>query len=361
MKNTSKNHQLGMTLIEIMIALLIGAFLLGGLLQIFIGNKQSYRLDEGQSRLQENARYALELLSHDIRLSGYLGCSGASATNPVIIANAPLVAPLVTRTIAPNANPGDATVITASIVTGGNDNTGSFTTPSPALSDSPLNTVVRNTDAITVQFGESCGGYTTADMSTVDPSAAISANNSCGTITLGTGTTATTLGTPLIIGNCDTAHIFRASGDTSQNMDKTGAAAALGKTYPAGSEIMPFRSYTYFIRENPAAQPALYRIDNNASAGADELVEGIENMQITYGVGVGARNADGTYPQYQYKDAPAGAEWENVVSVRIVLTARSIDDNLTSASRTYAYNGGANVTDRRLFRNFTTTIGLRNR
>ena len=194
MKNTSKNHQIGLTLIEIMIALLIGAFLLGGLLQIFLGNKQSYRLSDGQSRLQENARYALELLSHDIRLSGYLGCSGVSTTNPVVIANNPLIAP----------NAGNAAVVAASIVTGGNGgNTGSFTTPSPALSSSPLNTVVKNTDAITVQFGESCGGFITAAMSTVDPTAAISASHSCGTITLGTGTTASTLGTPLIIGNCD--------------------------------------------------------------------------------------------------------------------------------------------------------------
>jgi type IV pilus assembly protein PilW len=321
-----------------MIALLIGAFLLGGLLQIFLGNKQSYRLSDGQSRLQENARYALELLSHDIRLSGYLGCSGVSTTNPVVIANNPLIAP----------NAGNAAVVAASIVTGGNGgNTGSFTTPSPALSSSPLNTV---------QFGESCGGFITADMSTVDPTAAISASHSCGTVTLGTGTAASTLGTPLIIGNCDTTHIFRASAGANQNKDATGAStSALGKTYPKGSEIMPFRSYTYFIRENPAAQPALYRIDNNkhSSEGAYELVEGIENMQITYGV-----DTDANGSANQYVDAPGN--WAQVISVRIALTLRSIDDNLTAVSRTYSYNG-ANVTDRRLARSFTSTIGLRNR
>lgn len=347
MKNTSKKYQIGLTLIEIMIALLIGAFLLGGLLQIFLGNKQSYRLSDGQSRLQENARYALELLSHDIRLSGYLGCSGVSTTNPVVIANNPLIAP----------NAGNAAVVAASIVTGGNGgNTGSFTTPSPALSSSPLNTVVKDTDAITVQFGESCGGFITAAMSTVDPTAAISASHSCGTITLGTGTTASTLGTPLIIGNCDTTHIFRASAGTNQNKATGGAATdALGKTYPAGSEIMLFRSYTYFIRENPAAQPALYRIDNNkhSSEGAYELVEGIENMQITYGV-----DTDANGSANQYVDAPGN--WAQVISVRIALTLRSIDDNLTAATRTYSYNG-ANVTDRRLARSFTSTIGLRNR
>lgn len=334
-----KTYQSGMTLVEIMIALLIGAFLLGGVLQIFIGSKQSYRLTEGQSRLQENARYALEMLRHDIQLSGYLGCSGVSASNPIITANAPLIAPTA-------ATP---------IVTGGNgSNTGSFITPSPALSSSPLNTVVKNTDAITVQFGESCSGFTTTTMSTVNPSAAISANHTCGTLTLGTGTTATTLGTPLIIGNCDSTHIFRASADTSQNKDTTATATlALSKTYPMNSEIMLFHSYTYFIRENPGAQPALYRIDNNDLSGAQEMIEGIENMQITYGVDT---DADGSANQYLVTPG----NWTQVISVRIVLTARSIEDNLTSSSRTYAYNG-ANVTDRRLTRNFTATIGLRNR
>ncbi len=112
MKNTMKKHQLGMTLIEIMIALLVGLFLLAGLYQIFISGKQSYRLSDGQSRMQENARYALEVLSHDIRLAGYMGCSGVTASNPVVIANNPLIAPSV--------HAGNANVVAASVVTGGN-------------------------------------------------------------------------------------------------------------------------------------------------------------------------------------------------------------------------------------------------
>ena len=362
MKNTVKKHQVGMTLIEIMIALLIGLFLLAGLYQIFISSKQSYRLSDGQSRLQENTRYALEVLSHDIRLAGYLGCSGVTASNPVVIANDPL--------IAPNAHAGNASVVAASVVTGGNGGTtGSFTTPSPALTNSPLTPVLKNTDAITVQFGESCGGFTTAALSTVNSTAAsIPAGNTCGTITNGTGTSATTLGTPLVVSNCDTAHIFRASANTSQNKDITpaGAGAAtsafvtpsdpLGKTYPIGSEIMLFRSYTYFIRENPAGQPALYRLDNNTAAtvAAVELVEGIEDMQITYGIDTDANGVPN-----QYVDVPGN--WLQVTSVRTTLTARSIDDNLTATPRTYTYNNVPNTTDRRIIRTFTTTIGLRNR
>lgn len=348
MNNTANKSQLGMALIEIMIALLIGLFLLTGLYQIFISSKQSYRLSDGQSRLQENARYALEVLSHDIRLAGYLGCSGVTTSNPVVIANDPLIAPFT-----------QAAVAEASVITGDNSGTtGSFSqtsTPPTALatSFSTFPNVVKNTDAITVQFGESCGGFTTAALSTVNPAtAAIPATNTCGTITNGTGTTATTLGTPLVISDCSTAHIFRASTGISQNNTPT---TAIGKAYPAGSEILLFRSYTYFIRENTALQPALYRLDNNnaSTVAAVELVEGIEDLQIKYGI-----DTDADAVPNQYVDAPGN--WAQVTSVRITLKVRSIDDNLTATTRSYNYNNVV-TTDRRLSRTFTTTIGLRNR
>jgi type IV pilus assembly protein PilW len=79
MKN--KTYQTGMTLIEIMIALLIGAFLLGGVLQIFISSKQTYRMQENLSRLQENGRFAMEFLSRDIRMAGYWDCMAPSTAN----------------------------------------------------------------------------------------------------------------------------------------------------------------------------------------------------------------------------------------------------------------------------------------
>jgi type IV pilus assembly protein PilW len=360
-KSIMKPHnQTGLTLLEIMIALLLGVFLIAGFLQIFASNKQSYRLAEGQSRLQENGRYALELLSHDIRLTGFMGCSGVRAANggvpanPTVIANDPLVAPF--------AHAGIPAVVAVSIITGGNDAvqnalgpppTGSFASPSPALSSSPLNGVIVGTDAVTVQFGESCGGYTTAAMPSVDPTGIIAAGNTCG-IALGT---AATTGTPLIISDCSTADAFRASAGTSQNKDNTGAAiSALSKSYPAGSEILRFRSYTYFLQPGASGQPALWRLDNNYPTGGtnpEEMIEGIENMQITYGADT---DADGS--ANQYLTAPV---WANVVSLRIVLTARSIDDNLMATVNPARLFNGANITDRRLVKTITATIDLRNR
>lgn len=67
-----RRQQQGLTLIEIMVALLIGAFLLAGVIQIFIVNKQTYRVQENLSRMQENGRFAIDYLNRYIRLAGYI-------------------------------------------------------------------------------------------------------------------------------------------------------------------------------------------------------------------------------------------------------------------------------------------------
>ncbi len=79
----ARSCQKGLTLIEIMIALLIGVFLLGGIIQIFIGSKQTYRMQEGLSRLQENGRFALDFLAKDIRMGGYRECLDFTVPTPI--------------------------------------------------------------------------------------------------------------------------------------------------------------------------------------------------------------------------------------------------------------------------------------
>lgn len=70
-----KQHkQQGMTLIEIMISLLIGVFLIGGVLQIFINTRQTYRMQENLSGMQENGRFALSFFSNDMRMADFREC-----------------------------------------------------------------------------------------------------------------------------------------------------------------------------------------------------------------------------------------------------------------------------------------------
>jgi len=65
----------GFSLVELMVALVIGLILLGGVMQVFIGNRNSHRFQQALSELQDNARFGLEYLVRTARLAGYQGDS----------------------------------------------------------------------------------------------------------------------------------------------------------------------------------------------------------------------------------------------------------------------------------------------
>lgn len=71
MRQRDKHPQAGVGLVEIMIAMVIGLFLIGGVAQIFLSNKQSFRVQEAQSRLQENVRLVSVLLSSGMGKAGF--------------------------------------------------------------------------------------------------------------------------------------------------------------------------------------------------------------------------------------------------------------------------------------------------
>ncbi|NJD05254.1 MAG: hypothetical protein FIA97_02010 [Methylococcaceae bacterium] len=71
MMNVSFRWQRGISMVEIMIALVLSLVLSAGVIQVYLSSKQSYRTQEGYSRLQENARYAMETMTRFIRLAGY--------------------------------------------------------------------------------------------------------------------------------------------------------------------------------------------------------------------------------------------------------------------------------------------------
>jgi type IV pilus assembly protein PilW len=61
----------GFTLVELMVAATLSLVLLTGVLQIFLASKTSYNLQNGLGRLQENARFALDILSQNIGMAGF--------------------------------------------------------------------------------------------------------------------------------------------------------------------------------------------------------------------------------------------------------------------------------------------------
>ena len=71
-----------MTLIELMVALAIGAFLMIGAITVFMQSRTTFRVTESVSRLQENARFALDALEPDIRMAHFWGLTTRTESDP---------------------------------------------------------------------------------------------------------------------------------------------------------------------------------------------------------------------------------------------------------------------------------------
>ena len=73
-KSSSKT-QSGLSLIELMVALAVSAILLLGVTTVYTASKRSYQVTDEFSEIQENARFALNVLAKNIRMSGFTGCA----------------------------------------------------------------------------------------------------------------------------------------------------------------------------------------------------------------------------------------------------------------------------------------------
>ncbi|MGH8625150.1 MAG: PilW family protein, partial [Gammaproteobacteria bacterium] len=132
----------------------------------------------------------------------------------------------------------------------------------------------------------------------------------------------------------------------------------LGKDFTNTADVVRLSTITYYIRSGVLG-PALWRQDG--ANPAQDLVEGVQDMQIRYGV-----DTDADRVPNQYLQANAVTDFNNVVSVRVDLLLQSIEDNLTNAPQRYTYDdgtcgAGCTPLDRRFRQVFGATIGLRNR
>jgi type IV pilus assembly protein PilW len=64
-------RQRGLSMIELMVALLLSSFLILGVTQIYIDNKRTYIYQQGQGENQENSRFALMFLERQLAKAGY--------------------------------------------------------------------------------------------------------------------------------------------------------------------------------------------------------------------------------------------------------------------------------------------------
>jgi len=91
MSNRSFHHpvpllrrQAGLNLVELMVALTIGLFLIAGAVTVFGKTRDLYRTNDAAARLQETARYALSTIEADLRMANYWGLN----SRPDLISNA---------------------------------------------------------------------------------------------------------------------------------------------------------------------------------------------------------------------------------------------------------------------------------
>lgn len=349
MKN--KSYQIGFGLLEIMIALTIGAFLLGGVLQIFSNGRQTNKSQEGLSRLQESGRFALDLLTRDIRTAGYIGCNS--------------VVP-ITNTL---NNPAAFLYNFAQAIEGFEATTAAAWTP--AINAEVTAPRVGGSDIITIRRAETQNFTVTTHAATTDPltldvTATLANLIDAGYIDAPNTNKCITA----IVSNCKAAAVFQPSAIAARTLTHAAVAsnatcasgepgnqtANLGSTFQ-NAQVFPINTVSYFVRNGPRGRPSLYR--RIGSGNAQEMVEGIEQMQILYGVDNDATR-DGA--ANTYLTANTVADMTRVVSVRISILASTVDDNVADQPTTIFYNGAnLNSGDRRLRRVFTTTIALRNR
>lgn len=75
-----RNRQSGLSLIELMIAMTIGLFLIGGAMLIFVTSSDTRRTNDDIARMQENTRFAMDTIKPDVRMAGLWGLTSITGT-----------------------------------------------------------------------------------------------------------------------------------------------------------------------------------------------------------------------------------------------------------------------------------------
>lgn len=332
----------GFGLAEILIAMVIGIFLMAGMTKVFMGSKKAYLTQEAMARVQESGRFAMEMLGRDIRMGGYQGCGN--------------LARIVPNVIAKNV-PGSGAFGNSDAIRGYEYDGANFSPPygdSSITTDDPVN-VVTDTDVISISRADDCGAYLVGNMSTMNANVQINGDNSCNF----------SAGDLILITDCASSDLFRAT-NVSMGGSITIAHAQsvngntanfLSKAYGEDARIYRFVMRDFFIRNNPFGEPALYRRDNGGTS--QELVEGVSDMQNLYGEDTSADLYVDRYLE-AHNGTPANLtddpDWEKVGSVRLNL-------ELTSVRQVVSVDATAASKEKRgeLIQNMTTTISIRNR
>lgn len=321
----------GFSLIELMIALILGLVVVGAAGGIFISNKRAFNATETIGRIQENGRVAFELMARDVREAGGTPC-GKNIPVANVLKNAAFDWGVGVRGY------------------GGGE----------AIASAPFGTAaaarVAGTDA--VEFKSATDSATSVSKHN-PPSAAIHLNNN------NHGFKDNDI---LIICDYSSAAIFQVTGPTNPQghvVHNTGnntpgnACKALsfpvdpncsskpkdGKKFENNSIIAKYTSTVWYIGFNGRGGRSLYR--RALGSTAEEVTEGVENMELGYLVPGNS--------SYGAASAIAADAWTNVNAVRISLALQAAVGALSAREIEGTTKGAA------LTRQLVHTVTLRNR
>jgi type IV pilus assembly protein PilW len=345
--------QQGLSLIELMISITIGIILMTGVVQMFITSRISFSTQQGISRIQETGRFAIEFLSRDIRMAGYLGCidrANPQISNTLNTANGfyyRMDVGIEGYTAAPatsNLNPAPLANTDVLVIRSANGNNAAV-----AVNNSSAQLFITDTGTV----ANACPGSTASYSGICDKDI-------------------------LIVSDCVKARVFQATnvqqnagliniahaaaGTPGNAMVSWGAAANPDPIFGPGAEVLTVNNTVYYIAaSNVSEEPSLYqKINNNAPL---ELLEGVEDMHLTYS----RSNSPSVFQDAATLPANAWTDTENpVVSVRIELLVRSVQDNVLDQPQSFIFPTGTpermpDPLDRRMRQVFVNTVGIRSR
>lgn len=375
MMSARRRQAKGVSLIELMVALAIGSLLVLGLVQVFAGSRTAYQLSSGLARTQENGRFAIDILQRDLRMAGHLGCvndqarflpSNVTSSRPALLSTFLSMDEQFGTGAAPVTNYGGASDplrfdrgIEAfnAVDTGSGDTLTLTATPTLATAATNWQPQLPNrlyTDLTAGTVGRPVAGSDIVVLRYLMPTGAqVTAFTAGSTTNIEVANLAPLLEgdtNPGLFGisDCLQAGVFSATSrtGTAMTVQTSGLNRSTFDTVPqftlGQSMVYRAESIAYYIGLNGSGNPALYRLRYWAAPGAatlsttkEELVEGIESMQLQFGQDSNTTTAGrptGNIGTSVAANAlqPAGAAnydhaWRRVGLVQVGLVARSPD------------------------------------
>jgi type IV pilus assembly protein PilW len=338
----NSDNQNGFSLVELMVSLVIGLLVVASVLGVWLSTQRSYAFEEDMGRIQESGRFVVDTLTYDMRMAGFAGCSeelGDIVSHLTGVAGGDLQD---TGARIEGRERGGATW--QSTDTDWLPGNGSV------IDDAAIRP---GTDALTLRFFSARRVRLTTSMSgATDALSVASAPDYAQGQLVG-------------ITDCGGGDLFAVASATGDSGTTVTHGQTLSKLYygdatKALSYVHPYTPVRYFIGTNAAGNAALMRqaLDSDGTVLTQELLEGVENLQILYG-----EDTTGDEMADTYVAAAAVGQWELVRSVRFAVLVASAEESGTDTdANSYPMLDETipAANDRRRRRVFTATVQLRN-